>query len=121
MKIIYWTICTTATLLALSQSSWAVMPKGINAPANTSVVNTSGTIERGGMINSIDLDHKTISIDGITYPLPTSSVSIHPGGHRVEGKNLSLEKGMLIRFNTVKEKYSDREIIKEIWISAPKK
>jgi len=120
MKLNYLTIFATATLLLLSQSTWAARPTGSNAPTNTPLTNASGTIERGGMISSIDPERKTITVDGITFPFQASSVSIHSEAHGATGANLNLEQGMLIRFNTVKEKYKGREVISEIWITTPK-
>ena len=118
MKPNYWTILTAAVLLTLSQATWAVRPAGSNGGAPS--VNTSGVIERGGMITSIDAEHKTLGVDGVSYTYPASSVILHSDARGAAGNNLELKQGMLIRFNTGKEKYKDKEVVSEIWITVPR-
>ena len=76
MKNIKWILFSTAALLLMSQPIWAVTVKGANTTSSKPVASAYDTVERGGMITSVNQEKKTISVDGVSYPLAFGHVTI---------------------------------------------
>lgn len=113
MKFIKWVLFSAAVFLTLQQPVWAVTPSANGSIRDMPLTNTSGTVERGGTITAVDLRSKTITVDGVTYPLLATSLRVYSADPLVAGTTLNLQKNMRIRFNTV------NEIVSEIWITNP--
>ena len=105
-------------LLAVSQPVLAVQPGGQIAPS-PSTVNTTGNIERGGTVNAIDLQKKTIVVDGVSYPISAGSVKIHTLSNKTSERISELKAGMQIRFSSSKDNWSRQEQVREIWVTSP--
>ena len=110
-------VAFNALLLGLSQLSMAVQPGGQTAPRPSSV-DTTGTVERGGMVNAIDLQQKTFVVDGVSYPFSAAPVKIHPPSGATQEKNFVLKVGMQIRFNTSNDNWSRQQQVREIWVTS---
>ncbi|GEM_PF-1926284 len=118
MKFTKWAIFSAAVLLTLQQPVWAVTPSAYGSIKNMPSTNTSGTIERGGAITDIDLQNKTITVDGVIYPLLATSLRVNSADPLVAGTPLNLQKNMRIRFSTIKDTGAN-ERVSEIWITNP--
>lgn len=78
-------------------------------------------VERGGTVDSVSGDKKTISIDGRSYTLAAAHVNVHTAsGKDIQGIG-SIRAGAKIRFNTSKNNYAAQEQIVEVWISETSK
>lgn len=118
MKFIKWAILSATALLTLQQPVWAVTPSVYGSIKDKHLTNTSGTIERGGSITAVDLQNKTITVDGVTYPLLAASLTVHSADPLIAGNPLNLQKNMRIRFNTIIDTRRN-ERVSEIWITNP--
>lgn len=107
-----------ALLLAVSQLALAVQPGGQSAPSPSSV-DTTGSIERGGTVNAIDLQKKTMVVDGVSYPFSAAPVKIHFLSNKISEKISKLQTGMQIRFSSSKDNWSRQEQVREIWVTSP--
>lgn len=74
-------------------------------------------LERGGTVDTVNSDKKTISIDGRTYMLAATPVVIHSASGKEIQEVGSIRAGTKIRFNTTKNNYAAQEQIVEMWIS----
>lgn len=117
MKYIKWTSFSAAAFLAMSQPVWAVTPAGAGAATGRTLANTYGAIARGGMITAANQDGRTISVDGVSYPLSFGSVAVHSDGPP-PGNIFKLKQGTKIRFNTVRD-MSGQDRVNEIWVANP--
>lgn len=117
MKSLQRIIFSSLVLLCLNHSAWAVRPAHeMNQPGILSSVKAKNIIQRGGKITAINTSEHTISVDGIPYPLQTSSITVHQINPQLSGSLAQLGTGTMIRFTTTKEGWNGREIINEIWI-----
>lgn len=108
-------VAVGALVLAVALPSFAIAPMGQSQPAPS--IDTTGTIERGGTVNAVDLKNKKIVVDGTTYALRAELVKIHPPTNIQDAKTFQLEPGMKIRFNTSKNNFSAAMQVNEIWVS----
>ena len=108
-------VMTSSLLLTVPPLSLAMQLKGQTAQGPASV-DTTGTVERGGTINIVNLTKKTLVIDSVNYPLPTSSVPLYGASGKALSKNFVLKAGMQIRFNTSKKNGAKNDEIREIWV-----
>lgn len=116
MKPNHRTILVSIVLLFINQSVWAVMPSNEIKPGATPLATAKAVTQRGGKITAIDTSQHTISVDKIRYSIQTTSIPIHAANPLSHGNQTNLEVGTLIRFNTIKEGFSGKEVISEIWI-----
>ena len=117
MNLIVRLVISSSLLLTVPQLSLAVQPGGQIAPRPTSV-DTTGTVERGGTINIVNLTQKILVIDGVSYLLPTTPVTIHDAAGKPLSKNFVLKAGMQIRFNTSKKNGAAKDEVREIWVTS---
>jgi hypothetical protein len=117
MKYIKWTLFSAAAFLALSQPVWAVTPAGAGAATGSALANTYGTVERGGTITAVNQENRTISVDGVSYPLSFGPVTVHSYGPAVPNI-FKLKQGTKIRFNTVWDT-DGQDRVNEIWVKTP--
>lgn len=115
MNFIVRLVLTSSLLLTVPQLSMAVEPKGQPKPTG---VNTSDIVERGGTINVVNLNNKTIMVDGVTYPMSATPVIIHDDVGKPLGKNFALMAGMQIRFSTSKKNWALKDEVREIWVTS---
>lgn len=118
MKYIKWASFSATAFLAMSQPVWAVTPAGAGAATGRTLASTYGAIERGGMITAANQERRTISVDGVNYPLSFGSVAVHSDSPAVPGNIFKLKQGTKIRFNTVRD-MSGQDRVNEIWIANP--
>lgn len=116
MNFMHQLTISGALLLVISQGALAVQVSN-QVALGTTGVRASGTVERGGTINTVDLAHKSLVVDKVKYALPATPVKVHSLAGKVEERNGQLKVGMQIRFNTSKANYAAQEQIKEIWIT----
>lgn len=117
MNSIVRLVISSALFAAIPQLAIAVQPKGQITPGPTSV-DTTGTVERGGTINIVNLTKKTIVVDGVSYPLSTTPVTIYSASGKALSKSFVLKAGMQIRFNTSKKNGAASDEIREIWVTS---
>lgn len=100
--------------LASSQSSLAVMLPGESA-ANPYDVNSAALVERGGVVDAVDLSKRVLIVDGVNYHFRAMPVVVHlrsgPGDEK------SLRPRMTIRFSTSRVNHSAQDQIQEIWVT----
>jgi len=91
MKLINRILFSIVLLMAMP-AGWAITASnggGTPAPA----ANTTGTTtERGGTVTAVDLQARTIAVNGVTYQIAPSLTSLPPG----------LKKNVKILFTTTK-------------------
>jgi hypothetical protein len=100
-----------------SPMALAIQPGNQLIPSHPAI-NTKNTIERGGVVNNIDLHNKTIVIDQISYLTNVSPIKIHLLSAQTSENISDLKSGMQIRFTSSVDK-SRQETIREIWITSP--
>lgn len=104
-----------AVLLAVSAPALAVQVS--NQPqSNAASANTTGVVERGGTVDAVDMQKRTLIVDGIKFALPSKPVSIHASTGTTIKNATELTAGTKIRFNTSKYNYSAQEQVNEIWV-----
>lgn len=107
-------VCTL--LLAVPALVLAVQPGNSPVPPNAGAAAT-GTIERGGTVDAVDLRKQAIVVEGVAYILPVGSVKIHWPSNRVSGQLSELKGGMQIRFNSTTDSSSKQKQVREIWVT----
>jgi len=107
----------SSLLLGVPQLSLAMTIEGQIAPRPTSI-DTTRPVERGGTINIVNLTNKTILIDGVSYPLPSTAVTVHDASGKALAKSFVLKAGMQIRFSTSKKNAAAKDEIREIWLTS---
>ena len=116
MNNIKWILFLAAAILSISQPIWAVTVKGAGTTSSSPIANAYDTIERGGMITAVNREQKTISVNGVSYPLGFGHVTIHSDGPPVSINIFKLKQGTKIRFNTVRD-LGGQNRIHEIWVT----
>ena len=116
MNNIKWILFSTAAILSISQPIWAVTVKDSGTTSSRPIASAYDTIERGGMITAVNREQKTISVDGVSYPLGFGHVTIHSDGPPVSINIFKLKQGTKIRFNTVRD-LGGQNRIHEIWVT----
>lgn len=87
------------------------------ARQNNASMFTKNVVERGGTVEAVSIENKTITVDGHTYGLASASIIIH-GTNGKDSQGLgSLRPGSKVRFNTTRNNYAGRDRVIEIWIS----
>ena len=108
MKLINWALFSIVLLVA-SQGAWAVMVKNGGGGSPPPATNATGTTtERGGIVTAVNRKARTISVDGVTYPIAPSLTSLPPG----------LKKNMKILFSTTR--FYGQDKVSAITITAPR-
>lgn len=110
-------VVSSTLLLAISQPSLAVMVSGQIRPSPASASTTS-IVERGGTVNAIDLEKKTIVVDGVSYAFAATTVKIHSPSGKTRDKAAALKAGMQIRFSTFRDPFSGQDQVREIWVTS---
>lgn len=100
-----------------SQMALAVQP-GNQVTPSYPAINTTNTIERGGVVSNVDLKNKTIVIDQVSYLANVGPIKIHLLSAQTSENISDLKSGMQIRFTSSVNK-SRQETIREIWITSP--
>ena len=116
MNNIKWILFSTAAILSISQPIWAVTVKDSGTTSSRPIASAYDTIERGGMITAVNREQKTISVNGVSYPLGFGHVTIHSDGPPVSINIFKLKQGTKIRFNTVRD-LGGQNRIHEIWVT----
>jgi hypothetical protein len=112
MKPVNLILFSLAGILMVPPAAWAIKVKTIDGASVTQSAppaSVSKTIGRGGTVNSVNRQGRTITVDGITYPLASSFNEVPA----------ILKKGTKIRFETIKDSLSRKEIIIGISIANP--
>lgn len=110
-------IISSTLLLSVSQLSLAVQASGQITPRPSSI-DTTGTVERGGTINVVNLAGKIMVVDGVSYAFSSMPVKIYDSFGKAQDKSFVLKAGMQIRFSTSKENWSARDQVREIWVTS---
>lgn len=106
-----------ASLLAAAVAAPALAVQLSNQPpSNVANVKTTGAVERGGTIDVVDMQKKTITVDGVKYALPSMPVAIHASTGATIGTVAELTAGTKIRFNTSKYNYAAQDQVNEVWV-----
>ncbi len=117
MRSIHKLLFASAALAALSQPALSVMVANQPKPAANSQPATS-TVERGGTVEAIDTDKKTLTVDSRSYALASSGVVVHNTSNASDSLK-SLKPGTTIRFRTNKNNLASQEQVTEIWMVTP--
>lgn len=104
-------------LMTTSQLSQAVQGSGPNVTRPNSI-DTSSTVERGGLINSVNLKEGSMVIDGVAYVFSKYPIKIHAGSVKNMDRSFELKAGMQIRFSTSSENWSAQVQVREIWVTS---
>lgn len=108
MKFIKWMLIPAVAAMTVSLPVWAVIPVTNSGSGSVPQTSTAENIERGGTITDMNSEKKTITVDGVTYPVAAATkvyaADVVASGH-------SLKKNMMIRFTTVKDRVSGQEKI----------
>lgn len=110
-------IVSVAMVFGPMQLSLASQLGGQIAPKSSNI-ETLGNIERGGTINIVDLETKSMVVDGVRYAI-SQPLTLYSATGKLQDKKFVLTAGMQIRFNTSKENGSYPIQIREIWITRP--
>lgn len=104
------------TMAALWQPAFSTQVANQARPNDTRGV-TVNTIERGGTVDAVNIEKKTITVDGHSYGLAAAPVVVHrTAGQDSQGLG-SVAPGMKIRFHTTRNNYAGQDQVVEIWIS----
>ena len=101
------------TLLATSPASLAIVSK---AAPGTVPARTVTDIERGGIVEVVDMRNRRITVDGRTYELPFGPLPVHGPAGTPTNKPVELKRGTKIRFSTSRENFSSQERVREVWV-----
>ncbi|WP_313953682.1 hypothetical protein [Accumulibacter sp.] len=110
-------LVVSALLIFTVQPSLAIQPGGLNAVQTTSASSTN-LVERGGTVDAIDSNNRTIVVDGVSYEFQSVSVKINPLAGDSKQKAFKLKAGMQIRFSTARNYSSGRDQVREVWVSS---
>jgi hypothetical protein len=108
----------TASLLMLMQVHTAQAVTATGQGRTPTHIDLSGTIERGGTVNAVDMKKRIIIVDGINFPLTQATLKIHIPTGALADKDFQLKPGMQIRFNTSGHNYSSQMQVYEIWVTS---
>ena len=118
MSFLYQLTFSNALLIAVAGPALAVEIS--NQPQSyASTTTTSSVVERGGTVDAVDLQKKTIAVDGVKYALPSTPVAIHASSGTAIKSAAELTAGTTIRFTTSKPSYSTQGQVNEIWVVGP--
>lgn len=116
MNLVSKFLVLSLTLLCLEQPAFSIQLVNEARPTSAGTATTK-MIERGGTVDSVNNDKKTLVVDGRNYSLAASPVVIHAASSKDTLALGSIKPGTKIRFNTTKNNYSAQDQIVEIWIS----
>lgn len=103
------------TIVCLVRPAFSVQVINESRPNNSFV--TTNTVERGGTVDSVNTQKKSITVDGQTYGLASTPLIVHaPPGNNTTGLG-AIRTGARIRFNTTKNNYAGLDQVVEVWIS----
>lgn len=115
MKLVKLILFSIAALLTAAQV-WAVSGPGVGSSSIKPLTSAYEPVSRGGMITAVNQEKRTISVDGVSYPISYDNVAIHSDGPAVSKNIFRLEQGTRIRFNTKRDSSGQDRII-EIWVA----
>lgn len=104
------------TALFLGQPASAVQLVSQGRPSNNGIV-TNSTVERGGTVDAVNTEKKTITVDGRIFAWGVAPVIFHVAPGKDAQGAASIPPGTKIRFNTSKNNYAGEEQIIEVWIT----
>lgn len=101
------------SLLAANVPALAVK---INNQSQSSAIraNSSEPIERGGIVDFVDMESKTMSVDGTIYTLPQSPLELYAVTGAGLGNVYELTRGTKIQFKTSQYNFSNKNQVNEI-------
>lgn len=114
MRIINLLSLMVCSWFAWVQVSFAVMLPGESAP-NPYDVNSTALVERGGVVDAVDLSKRVLVVDGVNYHFRAMPVVVHLRSGL--GDEKSLKPRMTIRFTTSRANHSAQDQIQEIWVT----
>jgi len=88
-------------------------------PPPSPAIATPSSIERGGTVEAINLDKKTLTVDGQSYKLSPTLTTMHGLTDKGDEKLQTLKPGTKVRFSSKKNAYSGQEQVVEVWVNAP--
>lgn len=114
MRVIRLSLMIVCSWFAWAQISFAVTLPGESAP-NSYDVNSTGIVQRGGIVDAVDLSKRILVVDGVSYPFSAMPVVVHLRSEL--GNEKSLRPRMTIRFTTSRANHSGQDQIQEIWVT----
>lgn len=102
-------------LVCASQPAWAAQAGNQIAPS-AAAVRSPGVVERGGIIDAVDLARKALVIDRISYPLRASPLKVHALVGSAGQQPVQLKAGLRVVFTTAKAYGGAPDQVQEIWI-----
>ena len=116
MNLVSKSIVLSLIFICLEQPAFSIqVVNEARSPTNGGVA--TKIVERGGTVDTVSSEKKTIAIDGRSYTLAAAPVVVHSAsGKDIQGVG-SIRPGTKVRFNTTKNNYAAQEQIVEIWIS----
>jgi uncharacterized protein YgiM (DUF1202 family) len=105
------------TFICLEQRAFSIQVVN-EARSPSKSVDSAKIVERGGTVDIVSSDKKTIVIDGRSYVLAAASVVVHSESSKDIQRVGSIRPGTKVRFNTTKNNYAAQEQIVEIWIAS---
>lgn len=110
-------LVVSALLLFTVQPTLAIQVGGLNGVQPSSAGSTN-LVERGGTVDAIDSNNRTMVVDGVSYEFQSGSVKVNPLASYTKQKAFQLKPGMKIRFSTAKNYSSGRDQVREVWVSS---
>jgi hypothetical protein len=115
MSFAHKLLVLSITAVCLVRPAFSVQVINETRPKNSFV--TTNTVERGGTVDSVNTQKKSITVDGQTYSLASTPPIVHaPPGIDTKGLG-AIRAGARIRFNTTKYNYAGLDQVTEVWIS----
>lgn len=114
MRVINLLSLMVCSWFAWVQVSFAVTLPGESAP-NPYDVNSTGVVQRGGVVDTVDLSKRILVVDGVIYHFQAMPVVVHLRSEL--GDEKSLKPRMTIRFTTSRANHSAQDQIQEIWVT----
>lgn len=115
MSFTHKLLVLSITIVCLVRPAFSVQVIDESRPKNSFVTTT--TVERGGTVDSVNTQKKSITVDGQTYGLASTPPIVHaPPGNYITGLG-AIRAGARIRFNTTKYNYAGLDQVTEVWIS----
>ncbi len=104
--------CFILAIFFSSSSLFAVQVEGMK-DSNPTKTSTSETVERGGIVTSINTTTGLLFVDGVPYTYSYAKVYL-PGANERQGSTSELKTGMFIKFITIGSR------IQDIWVVVKK-
>ena len=99
----------SVTIVCFVRPALSVQIINESRPNNSFV--TTKTVERGGTVDSVNTQKKTITVDGQTYGLASTPLTVHASpGNNTTGLE-AIRAGARIRFNTTKNNYAGLDLL----------